>query len=315
MSTPGEEISVEVGAVDEAAAKKAAAAAKNDPAVVVDPEVSARSGSGADLTPAEGVQKLQKQLEDERAARLAAETRANEAARGEAEAQTKVQQTQLDQVKGAIAQIGQSNDVLEDQYAEAMQAGDFKAAAKVQRQMGDNSAKIAQLEAGKTALERAPKPVPRVPTDPVEAFVAGMTAPSAAWVRAHPDFVTDQHKNKQMIAAHEFALARGFKADTDDYFKSIEKTLDLPATVARTLPAHHDENPDPTADAARETGGRSGSPPAAPVSRSGNGAGGRPTTVKLTPEQVEAAYISFPDSKTPLQDYANQVLAIKRETK
>lgn len=312
MSTPTDEIAVDLEAADDkAAAKKAANGANsgvvNDTDTVV-PEVAdaePKKTFAATVSPEEGLEKLKKQLEDERAGRLAAEQRANDASRGEAAARTEVQTSQLDLVKGAIERLTESSDALEGQYADAMAAQDFKAAAKLQRQMGDNSAKLIQLEAGKKSLESAPKPVPRAPVDPVERFAADLSPASATWVRAHPEFVRDSHKNRQMIAAHEFALARGLKADSPEYFASIEKTLDIVAPVVAKVEIESDAS----VDAAQATGGRSTAPAAAPVSRSNGAHGNRPNVVKLTSEQVEIAKMM---GMTP-EDYARQVVALKKE--
>lgn len=319
MAATTDEITIDIDAADAAAAKKAAETAKKtadgakkteaEPAVVVDPEVIATDPTKEAMTPEAGLEKLQKQLADEKTARIAAETRANESAQAEARARGDVQKSQLDQIKGAIEQLTQASDVLESQYAEKAAAQDWGGAAKVQRQMATNAARLAQLEAGKTALENAPKPQPRAPTDPVEAFCAQLSAPSAAWVRAHPDFVRDTHKNRQMLAAHELAVARGYKADTDDYFKSIEKTLDVGTAAA---PAHADD-PDPLADVAATaaTGGRRAAPAAAPVSRSGNGAAGRPNIVRLSADEVEMAQ----NMGMSVEEYARNKVALKKEGK
>lgn len=313
MSTPTDEISIDIDAADakavSEAAKKGANGSAGDPAPVVDivPDVAAPPKvDKAAPTPDEGLEKLKKDLADERAGRLAAEQRANDASRGEAAARGEVQTTQLDLVKGAIERLTESSDTLEGQLADAMSAQDFKAVAKLQRQMGDNSAKLIQLEAGKKALESAPKPTPRAPVDPVEQFTATLSPASATWVRAHPEFVRDPHKNRQMIAAHELAMARGLKADSPEYFTSIEKTLDITAPVV----VKADQAADATADAAQAVGGRSAAPAAAPVSRSSNGShGNRPNVVRLTPEQVEVAKMN---GMTP-EEYAREVVALRKE--
>jgi hypothetical protein len=323
MSTPTEEITLDIDALDAKAAEEAARKAKKgangtdlDPLKVETTDQPPAVTAKTVVTPEEGLQKLQKQLDDERAARQAAEARANEAAQGEANARVDVQKTQLDMVKGAIEQLTLASDTLETQYEAALTAQDFKAAAKAQREMANNAAKLAQLEAGKAALEKAPKPTPRAPVDPVEAFASQLQAPSAAWVRAHPEFVRDQHKHQQMLAAHQLAIARGHKAETPEYFASIEKTLDLAAPITR-----NDENDDddPMKDAARPAngGGRSVAPASAPVSRSGSGNGSTQNgrSIKLTLDQQEAARASFPDSKTPLEDYARQLVALRKEGK
>jgi len=312
MSTPTEEIDVDLAAADAKAAAEAAKKGANG-AVEAAPEIDivkddaqAKNAEKTVVSPEEGLEKLKKQLEEERSGRLAAEQRANEASRGEAAARGEVQTSQLDLVKGAIERLTESSDTLEGQYADAMAAQDFKAAAKLQRQMGDNSAKLIQLEAGKKALESAPKPTPRAPVDAVDQFASALSPASATWVRAHPEFVRDSHKNRQMIAAHELALARGIKVDTPEYFASVEKTLDLSApALAKT-----DPEPDATADAAQATGGRA-APAAAPVSRSNGAHGNRPNVVKLTPQEVEMAGIM----NMSVEEYARNKVALKKEGK
>lgn len=316
MSTPTDEIAVDLEVADakaaaEAAKKGANGAAGDSNAAATDIDVVNDDAQPAKVektvvSPEQGLEKLKQQLEDERAGRLAAEQRANDASRAEATARGEVQTSQLDLVKGAIERLTESSDTLEGQYADAMAAQDWKAAAKAQRQMADNSAKLTQLEAGKKALESAPKPVPRAPADPVEQFTAQLSPASATWVRAHPEFVRDPHKNRQMIAAHELALARGHKADTAEYFASVEKTLDLAEPVVAKI----DPVTDATADAAQAVGGRT-APAAAPVSRSNGSHGNRPNVVKLTPAEVEAAE----NSGLTLQEYARNKVALKKEGK
>jgi hypothetical protein len=313
MSTPTEEIAVDLEAADTKAAAEAAKKGANGAADDAAPEIEVtkaeekpKNDAAAAVSPEEGLEKLKQQLADEKAGRLAAEQRANDASRAEATARGEVQTSQLDLVKGAIERLTESSDTLEGQYADAMAAQDFKAAAKLQRQMGDNSAKLIQLEAGKKALESAPKPVPRAPADPVEQFAGSLSPASATWVRAHPEFVRDSHKNRQMIAAHELALARGIKVDTPEYFASVEKTLDLSApAVAKT-----DTDPDASADAAQAVGGRA-APAAAPVSRSNGAHGNRPGVVKLTPQEVEMAGIM----NMSVEEYARNKVALKKEGK
>lgn len=325
MSTPTDEITVDLEAADAKAAEAAAKKAANGTGITDDPEVTVEKtpaepakAAEAVVTPEQGLEKLKKDLENERAGRLAAEQRATDAANAEAKARGDVQTSQLDLVKGAIERLTESSDTLEGQYEAALAGQDFKAAAKIQRQMADNSAKLIQLEAGKKALESAPKPIPRAPADPVERFVEGMSPASAAWVRSHPEFVRDPLKNRQMIAAHELALARGHKADTPEYFGSVEKTLDITPAITKTDPVNN--GADPTADAAQVAGGRSTAPAAAPVSRNGRGANGttdRPGAVTLTREQADMAYMTFPDLKPAEaeREYARNMVALKKEGK
>lgn len=330
MATTTDEITLDIDALDAAAAGKgaekpngAAKAADSDAAVVVDADLAAKGGENAVLKPEDGIKALQKQLEDERNARTAAEARAREAANGEAAARGEVQKTQLDLIKGAIEQTTQQLDVLEVQYADAMTAQDFKAAAKAQREMSTKAADLAQLKAGENHLKNAPKPAPRAPVDPVEAYVARIGADfprSRAWVRAHPDWARNENGQEQLVAAHQLAVRRGFAPESDQYFKDIEQTLRIEAAPhtqgAQSRQAHLDDV-DPLADVAATAavGGRSTSPAAAPVSRSGGANGSKPNVVKLSQDEVEMARNMFPDSKDPLQEYARNKIALKREGK
>lgn len=318
MAATTDEITLDIDALDAEAAKNAKPGANGADLEQISVETAApetKQPGKADVTPQEGIEKLQRQLADERAGRLAAEARATEAAQGEAKARETAQTSQLDQIKGAIAQATQTTEVLKAKYAEAASAGDWAAASEVQAQMADNAADLRELKRGQVAIEKAPKPVPRAPTDPVEAFATQLSPQSAAWVRANSEFVRDNHKHQQMLAAHQLAMARGLKADTPEYFTSIEKTLDITSARAdRTLA--DDSVDDPMASAAQPVNGGRRAAPAAPVSRSvTNSNGTKPGSVKLTPAQIEAAHSSFPDSKTPLEDYARQVLALRKEGK
>jgi len=203
--------------------------------------------------------------------------------------------------------LTQSSDTLEQRYAEALTAQDYGAAAKVQREMATNAARLMTLEDGKQRLEKAPKPSPRPQVDVVDQFASQLSPKSADWVRAHPEYVRDQKKNREMLAAHELAMARGYKADSDDYFQSIEKTLDL----VKEDPVVAEIEIDPMKDAAKPV--RRVAPAAAPVTRSGNGAGNRPNVVTLSAMEVEMAHMNFPDSKNPEQDYARAKMALKKE--
>lgn len=306
MSTPHDEIKIDLDALDEAAGKKKV----EDPAPRVEDPAPEAAASGTD----EGLEKLKKQLESERAGRLDAERRADEASASEARARGDVQATQIDLLTNAIAAIKSSNESLKSDYLAARAAQDLDREWEIQQTLSSNSAKLLALENGKVQLEKQPKPQPRASQDQVEEYAGRIPAEyprSRAWVREHPDYVRDPQKNRLMIAAHELAMARGYQADTDKYFESIEATLDLrkAATNGNGADPHH-EDPDPTADAAKPiAAGRKPAPPAAPVARSGNGAGARPNTITLTPQEVETAAMN---GMTP-EEYAKNKLALKRE--
>jgi hypothetical protein len=321
MSTPAEEVTVDLDAIPggEVAERSQTLPdgtrqidddVKIEVETAPEPKKEPKKAAAPVLTPDEGLEKLKKQLEDEKSARIAAENRANEAARAEVSAKTESQATQLDLVKSAIVSVTAANDALEEKYAAALASQDYAAAAKVQREMGANEAKLMDLNRGKNALERAPKPEIRITQDPVDELCSKLTPQSGAWVRAHPEFARDPAKYRKMVAAHEVAMADGFMADTPEYFASIEDTLRI---VTRRQEVRLDD--DPTLEAARPSTSRPSrqtAPPSAPVSRSGNGTGGsRPNVVTLSAEQVEIAKMM---QMTP-EEYAKQVIALKKEGK
>ena len=184
-------------ALDVQKAKADAQRTPAEPEIKVEAPVEApkqdQKRGAAVVTPDEGLEKLKKQLEDEKKAteaerqgRIEAERRAQEASDSEVKARTEVQGSQLDLITNAIATIKQSNDVLKSGYAEALAAQDYAKAAELQFSMSENAAKLIQLDAGEKALKNAPKPTPRPMTDPVEQFAAKLTPTSAAWVRIAP---------------------------------------------------------------------------------------------------------------------------------
>ena len=257
---------------------------------------------------------LKKQLEDEKTARAAADGRARvaedamrQASDTSVKAQTDARAANLSMVEGAITSVKREQEVLEANLANAMAASDFAAAAKIQTQIATAASKLVQLETGKDAMEQeAKQPIRRMeaPRDPVEAFASQLSARSAAWVRAHPECVTDPRLQQKMLGAHNVALADNMKADTDEYFDRVEEIMGYRKPVADA-----DENP--MGDAAQVTQRRAGSPPAAPVSRSGTGNGQRPNTIRLSAQEIEVAEMN---GMTPRQ-YAEEKAKLIKEGK
>lgn len=320
MTLEIEPVEVDFNAVDaEVARGKGEAAPKvtksddKDPITIETDDAAAAATEKPIVTAEEGVEKLKERLKASETARLDAEARERETAQAEAAARGEVQKSQLEQVVGAIERVTQLGDQLEQQYAASAAAGDWTTAAKVQRAMSDNAAELQTLKNGKAQMEKAPKPTLRAPVDKVEEFASRCTPRSATWVRAHPEFVRDSKKNAQMIAAHQLALTMDYAADSDDYFRSIEETLRITPRPHAPAPNGHDTDVvvDPMEGTAATPVTPRRAPAAAPVTRSGGAA--RTQNMKLTPEQVEIARASFPDSKTPLEDYARELIELRKE--
>lgn len=275
---------------------------KNEPEIKVE---NAEDRSSSSISTEDGIESLRRQLEAERNMRLQAERRAQEASQLAYSAQSEVDDTNLQLINNAIGTLKRENDIMKANYRAAMTSGNYDMAAEIQENMASNAAKLLQLENGRASMEAAPKrqaPTSLQPSnDPVEAFASQLSARSAAWIREHPECVRDPRLNQKMIAAHNLAMADGIKADTDEYFSTIEGILRLPQR--QMVP--QDESPMSSASSGTQ---RQSAPPAAPVSRSGNATGTRPNVVRLTADQREmASMMGMTDA-----EYAKNLLELKK---
>ena len=257
------------------------------------------------VTVDEGLTKLQEQLANERKARTEAERKANEAAQNAHKFRSEAQDSNLHLITNAIETVKQNNEILKANYRAARESGDIDSEADIQMEMSANAAKLMQLEQGKQALEVAPKEEAPSPyaADPVEALASQLSSRSADWVRAHPEFATNQNQFNKMLAAHNLAVADGIEPDSPEYFESVETTL----RIRQQPQAEYQE---PTHEAAQVTQRRT-APPAAPVSRSSGPPGTKPNRVTLSADEREiASMMGMSD-----QEYARSKLALIKEGK
>lgn len=269
-------------------------------APTTDVAIAIDAPAGADAAPSveDGVAELKAQLAEQRAqnererdARIRAEQQVS-ASQGE------TRDSHLIAVTNSIALTQQELDNTEAAHAAAMEGGDFKAAAKLQREMVSKQSKLDQLENGRVALEESiarggqrqvvtegrveQRQPQREPTtqERVDGLASQLErsggAASAQWLRAHPDIMATQASRERLAASHEYAVkVKGIQPDTQAYFQSIETDLGM-----RAAPA-------PASAPRRQA------MVAAPVNRevaptiSGAAGGGR--VVNLSPRQQQAA--------------------------
>jgi hypothetical protein len=255
----------------------------------------------------DGIEELKRQLAEEKEARKAdqqaradAENRAQAASREVSAAKNEVQDSELRLVKNAIETIAENTKSLKAEYARALAAQQFDRAADIQEAMADNAAKLQQLRSGEEAMQARPKvQEPRQIADPVKALASQLTAASADWVYAHPEYARDPAKYRAMIGAHNVAVAAGLREDSAAYFAEVERVLGIGRPVKTVV---EDDDDDTLSDASAARSSRS-PPPAAPVSRSGAAPGsGSPRIVRLSPEEAEIAR----NSKMSPQEYWEQ---------
>jgi hypothetical protein len=228
-----------------------------------------------------GISELREQLDREKAARIAAENHAREIAEHANRANTDAHDTNIHLVASAIDELKRQQNILRQQKVEAMAVGDYDKVAEIDEVVFESKTNLRELESYKNKLETTPKPrVDGPPMDPVEQIASQLSRQSADWVRAHPEYVTDQRLFRKMTRAHEEAMDEGYKADTPEYFDYVENRLGL-----------RGDDGDAMSEASAPTQRRS-APSAAPTSRTAGSSSTSRNAIRLTAAQKEAAEIS-----------------------
>jgi hypothetical protein len=259
---------------------------KDEPVIVVE-TVKAKETEDPKEAVADQLRKYEETQEADRKAREAADARAVAAEQRakslegevatERKGRTEASQAAID---NAITAVEGEASQAEQEYAAAMEAGDFKAAATAQRKIAKAERKLGDLENGKAELTRA-KPEPAVtkkadPADPFEQYVSQFSPRSQSYLRKNASYVTDKKLNDRLLAAHYEASAEGHVLDSDAYFDFIDHRM------GKTV-----KEPEKKADEPRRSERRA----SAPVSRDTGTSNGKPgaNVVKLTPGEVATA--------------------------
>jgi hypothetical protein len=274
-----------------------------DEPVAETPDIVVEAEGKPVISAEDGVEELRRRLEVERKGREEAEYRAHQATSQAQQARSEVDSSNLQLVRTAIDTMKREGDILKGNYKQAMAVGDYDSAAEYQEAMADARAKLLQLENGMSAMEaQSRQPVQQVQhADPVEQLASQLSGPSAAWVRAHPEYARTPRLTQKMIAAHNLVTADGIVSDSPEYFASVEKVLGIGAPVEQ----------ESALSSASAPAQRRSAPAAAPVSRSGTATGTRPNVVRLSSEEREMASMM---GMSP-EDYARNKIALKREGK
>lgn len=260
-------------------------------------------------TPEEGIAELKSRLELEKKLRLEAESRVYQAQQVVTRANAEVQDSNLHLINGAIDKLKSESNYLKQRYRDAMASGDYDQAANIQETMSLNSAKLLQLHNGKTSLEERlanPQPIAPQPSDPVERVASTLSPRSAAWIRAHPQCITDQRMYQKMVGAHNIAMADGYTVDSDAYFEAIEQQLGFRRS---NQPA--DDDVEVNLSAASAPVQKRTAPAAAPTTRTASSTPSKAQIVRLSAEMREMASMM---GMSP-EDYAKNMVALKREGK
>ena len=253
------------------------------------------------LTVEAGIDALKAQLEDERRAREAAERRAKEAMEQASAAKNDAADSNMKMIDNALETLKRNQEILKQNLRDAVAMGDADAQADIMMSLNKTDNDLREVQRGKQQYEATAK---RTAADPVEALASQLTPRSAEWIRAHPEAVHDPIMNRKLRRAHEDAIDDGLVADSDEYFSYVENRLNVRKPVQQQEAA--------LSEASTSTAGRrAAAPPAAPVSRSGTGTGGRPNVVTLTRAEQEAAR----DMGMTPKEYAENKMALVKAGK
>ena len=264
--------------------------APEDDIVIVEAPEEAKK---PEITVDDGIEALRRELEAEKAARQRAEQQARMATTDKADSDLRMLNT-------AIETETRNKEILKANLRDAVANGDTDAQADILMAINQTDNNIRQISEGKKHYEAQIKAQPEPNVNKVEKLASQLTPKSAEWVRANPDVVNDDRKAKRLERAHFDAIDDGIQPDTPDYFSFLENRLNI-----NKAPAQQQDLA--MSAASNATSGRQAStPPAAPVSRSGTGTGGRPNVVSLTRAEQEAAR----DMGMSPKEYAQNKIAL-----
>lgn len=205
--------------------------------------------------------------------------------RKEAEAANKrATSSHLDTITTALSAAQEEAERAKQDIRIAKAAGDIDAEIEAQDRLAKARSTEMRLDEAKSDMEARAKAPPKreeppAAVDPVEAFAQNRTPQTAAWIRAHPEYVRSEKGMRKLTAADAIAQAEDLIPDTPEYFARVEEYLGInkkapaPTEAAQVAPAAK----------------RSPAPPVAPgAAVSSNGAGGSPV-VTLTAREAAAA--------------------------
>lgn len=278
-----------------------------------DEEVSLESSPPAQSVTEDDLEGLKASVEEhkantarEKAAREAAEARAEEATTKVASSDGERIQAQNAALANAIAHVSGERARIEAALAQAQTDGDYAEAARQQGFLNeaifdqrDYVAQKRQLDAYVEQAKTAPRPAP-VQQKPAAPQFSNETQ---AWFNKHPEVLSDRQKMALAQAAHFKAVANGYAVDSPQYFKSVDQEMGYAEPEARTQEPARQQRTSMAISPTRNT----------PT-------GTNPTrgSVRLTAEERSVALGMFPAIKDPqekLVAYAKSKRSLESESR
>lgn len=207
------------------------------------------------------VLELTEAKEADRKARDEATRRARDLEAEVQRANQRASDSDLSTITSSLEQAQNEIDQAKKDIRAAKDAQDNDAEVDAIDRMTTAKATFLRLDEAKADAEARKKTPPRQreqATDPVEIYVQGRTEPTANWLRAHPEFITNERKNHKLTAAHYDAVGEGYVPDTKAYFDHVERVLKLteaPIEAPQDKPAKRRTEAAPVAPTAATANG------------------------------------------------------------
>ena len=236
-------------------------------------------------------------------ARQDAERRSQQREQESYQHKIRAEDAEYDAILNAIGAAESEAQSAQRDIAAATEVSDAKAVAEASRRLARAESRLSQLEDGKLAIEHAKtqeaarakeqRDAPRQNTQPqsVDQYIDSLPnlLPSQrAWLKGHPDALTDSKKNIRVQNAHIEAEDAGLQVGTVKYFNFLEEKLGY--RKPEQLTEDDDVDDEPKAAPVSAPPSRSATSPSTGRSSS--------TRITLTPEQREAARMSGVDEIT-----------------
>jgi hypothetical protein len=239
------------------------------------------------------VDELQRQLQAQRQATAQAAQAAQEFANRAAYAERRSHVSTVSMIDSAIGEAQQASQMAKARYANAMNAGNYSAAAEHQEEISAAQHNLLRLQEQKAMVEteaqRAPQPQQQYvrnvqqqpqqmdPNATLQGLVNDGFPKSAQWLQRHPELLNPSMLKKVASAHNHLVDNGGMIPETDAYFSALEREL---YGGGQRQPA------------AGPSGGARRPAAAAPVNQSSvslRSGESRRGMVHLTPEQRQAA--------------------------
>lgn len=209
---------------------------------VVEPEIVA---DPPEIEEPDTSEALQKQIDALKKSEEIQRTRADQAVRENQEARQRAQvnaaevirvrkeasQSQFDAVSTALAAAQSEAESAKRDIKTAITNGDPDAQTDAYERLATARANISKLEDGKFELEAKlkaePEKVPEVESSGDSLDRTNLPDTAKTWLRAHPDYLTDQRKNSKIQSLHWDVIDEGHSAFSPAYFESLETHLGL----------------------------------------------------------------------------------------